>query len=525
MISEVHIEAPKLSNKGKAKYEFEGETLFVEQLAQKYYQKQGYQTLWAENDFWWTVITLLFWDVFYVKIDGVWNDHLGEFPSQFQDMPSDMFSSEFYSNREKLIENRLKELQQSDIGEKIQNAHKRHFRTPARLIENWDKFSIEDLTVPLKTIPKEALLKVSQRFLSNINYNRAGFPDLIVFDDKELFFVEVKGENDKVSEKQEEWMSFLNKNLSLKVVVLWVNPKAQKIKSTSKQKANTQEITVSFGKSSSQKREQTIDFIQSLPTFSQSGEGGDTLYSATFNVNTDIEDLFTLLDFTSGWKTQEILVDGKKTSSGDIRSSLWCYQKKEQEKASMDYCRVDEYTKERNKYGCNAFSMEGLDHDHWDTLGYIDTEKEVWIFDKAEIEKVVNEKLKNYNLCPHFDSQKILELVKAIPQTIDPKKDRDWAFLDDERREWFWDGQKWATSCGDKNFLGISRMIGILKISEDIRTEAKEYEELMNDDEENTIQVVIETPTNNHKGHEKKPFYKTWWFILILVLLFLSIFF
>ena len=90
--------------------------VFAEQLAQQYYSSQGYSSTWSENDFWWEVMALLFWDIIFARIEGavvVINDGEEYDPQpgneefeksfstfiQMNGMPHDFFTIEFYQRR------------------------------------------------------------------------------------------------------------------------------------------------------------------------------------------------------------------------------------------------------------------------------------------------------------------------------------------------------------------------------------------------------------------------------------------
>lgn len=269
MISEKFVQAEKVNNtKGKSRYVFNGEKFFVEELAQKIYKKEGFDSLWSENDYWWTIFALLFWDIIFAKLDGVWFPNFGGFPGQYQDMPKDFFSEEFYERRKSLFDNKIKELINLDMGQCLQNSYKKNYKKPCRPIDNWDKFSIEELLIAVEKIESNKLLKMLERLAKDFNNNRAGLPDLFVYSEKECFFAEVKSEKDRVSEKQNIWHSFLSKELDLRVEIFMVN-KVNNEKIANK-KRKTKQVSVSFGKSTSQKRERAIEFIKKQSTFRQS---------------------------------------------------------------------------------------------------------------------------------------------------------------------------------------------------------------------------------------------------------------
>ena len=57
-----------------------------------------------------------------------------------------------------------------------------------------------------------------------MNYwkNFCGWPDLLVFDDKSFFFVEVKSRNDKLSEDQKNWLLGNKEHMGFKAKIFKV---------------------------------------------------------------------------------------------------------------------------------------------------------------------------------------------------------------------------------------------------------------------------------------------------------------
>jgi len=90
------VEKIDSGGRGKAKYLFEDSDLFVEEVAIKFYENLGYNALWSEDFYWGFLMALLFWDVIFARINGVFNEG---FPlaSQFNDMPHDFSNQNFIS--------------------------------------------------------------------------------------------------------------------------------------------------------------------------------------------------------------------------------------------------------------------------------------------------------------------------------------------------------------------------------------------------------------------------------------------
>ncbi len=215
--------ADKISKSGKARYltsdGFEG---FVEQVALHLLKSEGWDGIWSGNELWWTLMPLLFWDILYARLDGVWTPEFGDFPSQRQDMPRDLFHPEFYVRRESMILNRIEVLRSKDLVTEIEQAYIAYRGRPCRAVENWNRFSPEELNKAAEVLPSEALLGVMHRLLANFNSNRRGLPDLFLWNDEGPAFAEVKSSGDKLSEFQETWLNFLE-SLRLRTLLIRIS--------------------------------------------------------------------------------------------------------------------------------------------------------------------------------------------------------------------------------------------------------------------------------------------------------------
>ena len=226
----VNFEVKKEENLkgGKSKYFFEDCSLFAEEVAIRYYENLGYNASWTENYYWWFLMALLFWDEIFAPINGVFNGF--ELYSRMNDMPMDFFTVEFYQKRKNLINNRIMRLKNADLEAEVSNSYNKNFGKCCRPIEDWNRYTLDELLVPTRIMDKNSFLGILTRLISNFNAKRSGLPDLIVFNESELFFSEVKSEKDRVSDNQREWHRFLVEKMKLKVDLFLINHSERKIK-------------------------------------------------------------------------------------------------------------------------------------------------------------------------------------------------------------------------------------------------------------------------------------------------------
>lgn len=224
--------ARKLSiGSGKAVYlGTGGKELTIEQAVLEQLAAEGYAGgVWTENNAWWEIMALLFWDVLFAPLSGIYSPELGAFPGPHQDMPRDLFQPSFYQRRRDIIEKRIKQFTQSGLfglakpltpADELRKSYQNHRGQPCRPIENWEQFSPDALVSMVSRISTPQLMGIMLRLLENFNDNRSGLPDLFLSDPTgKPAFVEVKSENEKWADHQVAWARFLRDNLGISVSV------------------------------------------------------------------------------------------------------------------------------------------------------------------------------------------------------------------------------------------------------------------------------------------------------------------
>lgn len=187
-----------------------GNKCSTEQVVREYYKDKGYSVMRAEYVFWQGMFTLTFYDEVFSVNKYAYND-----------IPTDMFSKCFYENRAAGIESKYKLIQKTDLKKFINSQITKNEPFNTRLLypEEVEGYSnpVEYFKSP---IVQEFLDRVNNKTFAEIVYkiakypggNFRGTPDYIVWNKKELIFVEVKREKEKLSEDQISWAEFLMQN-------------------------------------------------------------------------------------------------------------------------------------------------------------------------------------------------------------------------------------------------------------------------------------------------------------------------
>lgn len=162
----------------------------VEELVLQHYMENGYtHGVHGEGSTLWTVIGLLFWDIIYKS------EIADVFLSQFQAIPLDFDTLDFYKSRQSVIEHRLdciRNWSSSEIVEEVAKIwNENHGQTS---LVFWDRFrDLDHIDGLIQCILPHTLAAISQRLLRNYRHYRSGFPDLTIWNPTEKVKFKVRG--------------------------------------------------------------------------------------------------------------------------------------------------------------------------------------------------------------------------------------------------------------------------------------------------------------------------------------------
>lgn len=205
------ISAPLSGEKGKLYFLCaSGKKCSTEDAVKDYYQNKGYKVMRGEVTFWQGMFALAFYDeIFAIN------------KNPYSDIPYDMFSQSFYSNRKESIDKKYKYLKSANLSEFINKQLTAHEKTNTRILTDSaiDKSAncIEYFKTPivqefLTKIKPAIFAKIVYRIAQDVGENRAGTPDFVVWNDKKMIFVEVKREKETLRDGQIAWLEFLVEN-------------------------------------------------------------------------------------------------------------------------------------------------------------------------------------------------------------------------------------------------------------------------------------------------------------------------
>ncbi|XP_070687037.1 fanconi-associated nuclease 1 [Pempheris klunzingeri] len=183
----------------------------VEELSLAHYRQQGFdQGIHGEGSTFSTLFALLLWDI--VFIEGIPD----VFRNPYQTCPLDLYTDCFYENRKEAIDSRVQLLRESPVEtlcDMLEDVWTSQEGKVCSLV-SWERFSSLQQAQSLVSCMGGAFLGgVIARMSKDYRHCRAGLPDLVVWNTSSNSYklVEVKGPNDRLSQKQQIWLDELQK--------------------------------------------------------------------------------------------------------------------------------------------------------------------------------------------------------------------------------------------------------------------------------------------------------------------------
>ena len=186
-------------------------------------------------------------------------------------------------------------------------------------------------------------------------------------------------------------------------------------------------VGLSFGYSSSANYGKAVEICKNIPSYSVEGEEKNLKHKVTLPI-TEVDLIANLFDLVGSWKSSKMLINGHVATKKDLTYyGVGCYRNRQKAYNPKQYC-FGEREFEANIWGCKRLNMPvnewgggWLDYGKFDDQG-------VWYFDKDRIKHELEIKLKENDLCPVLDRKKVLETLENLPDSINPKKDKNWKY-------------------------------------------------------------------------------------------------
>lgn len=195
------------------KYEWEGELIGVEQMALRYYQEQGWSGMHSESGMFTMIFALIFWDIIFCSVPDT-------FQTPYQICPLDFRTDSFYLSRKTLIDDRLADIETGKYtGRDLLSSYTRHMGTMCVGV-NWEAYEDEEsLLQVFNSLGTKARSVIMKALALDYHNYASGMPDLVLWKENKIMLVEVKSENDRLSDQQKSWlMIFLEHKVDVRLL-------------------------------------------------------------------------------------------------------------------------------------------------------------------------------------------------------------------------------------------------------------------------------------------------------------------
>ena len=173
----------------------------IETQVLDHYRSIGCEAHYTENHLWKAVFGLVFWEVVFAPVDGV-------FFNAFQRGPTDLFTADFIRRRQQEVTACLEMFRNSkDYADQVLKRYDEKFKTANWLVD-WKAVDRQMLQDALVWVPHQWWIYIFERMLDGLGELRTGFPDLLVNTGDGPVLVEVKGPGDQLRANQRRWLKF-----------------------------------------------------------------------------------------------------------------------------------------------------------------------------------------------------------------------------------------------------------------------------------------------------------------------------
>jgi len=442
---------------------FKPEDRVSDTFAYSWFRKRGVRTFKSENALWTVIWTFLYWDEIFSRIPEGYDERMGDaYPVPGNDIPRDLFQPDFQYPRRTAYRDRRNALLEADLSAMVERAYGKTDPGVTRLLQSLPTLSIADIKSSLDVFSNESILRVLDRLWVDYSENRSGLPDLCVLGPTPCL-VEVKGPKDSVRANQCDWLRYLGGNCGFDTYVLvegWSERKAANLAKRLGGPAG--KLTVEYGHSASKFFREVEDLVDRWPIVERSGEGRSLEVHAELPLSR-VGEAKDVLEKVVLWKSARARIDGAPTEMTSD-SPLRCLAERELCFAGSDYCtRLPYYSKRIGPVKCKRFEHAVVQNGELAGFGVINPDLGVFQVDLPAIEEALEEQCACLQVCPYFKPKQAEKAFTKLPSSIDPAADNNWAWVDSEDREWFFEKGEWFGAWGLSEFPGVGAMESVRK--------------------------------------------------------------
>lgn len=195
-------------------------------------------------------------------------------------------------------------------------------------------------------------------------------------------------------------------------------------------------ISIAFAESTASGFQKALSIAKASPSFQECVRNGKHWFMATYPKE-GIE-WFDLIENLGGMKYSEVYEDGILKDWGDVFpwQLMTCLRDRPKAFNPILYCFGKDLDHNYpNPWGCMRANMNWKPpYDTWFRLGKWETVSNVpgahvlWRFDKEQMLFMFNKNMESVRLCPYFNKNVGLDVLRALPDVVYPEIDENWKF-------------------------------------------------------------------------------------------------
>lgn len=179
-----------------------------------HFRQLGWEAHHTENHLWNLFFGLLFWE-------EIFCDPKAGFHNSFELLPTDLLNGSFFTTHKAAIHRKLDLLSDQNEIKNFLSEMALRFSEDQLGIFSWSDESLSLLLKAVDLIPPKAQRMILETMAQSYSLYSSGFPDLIIFRDEEVRFIEVKATGDSLKQGQMKMINLL-RSAGLKVEILRV---------------------------------------------------------------------------------------------------------------------------------------------------------------------------------------------------------------------------------------------------------------------------------------------------------------
>lgn len=193
-------------------------------------------------------------------------------------------------------------------------------------------------------------------------------------------------------------------------------------------------ITIEFKHSSSMNYEFALEEAKKIDSYEEYGSGKKTIHRVNVNEE-EIDSLSELIENMKGWRNRSVYLKGEKVTWDSIFRYKWCYNNRESSYQPELHCYGFDQEYNFNIWGCIQTNLTFTKDSKLFTLGKWINKEGDWEFDKDRIRHELELGIHDYRFCPAININLIQDVLDAFPTVVNPKKDKNWDFVENRKSE------------------------------------------------------------------------------------------